>query len=189
MPSPQGPRNALDTTTSGTAPAIDWAVPYIFPRPGGATCVLTANAKSYQLVISNFGFSIPTGATLDGIVVTVDRYQSAGSGVVKDFEVTLGAATDNKADPLTAWPGSSTPVYYGTPGDTWGGTLTVGTINSSAWGVVLSVWDTDLMSGATAAVDNVRVTVYYTGGIEPVVSGYEACAPVRSQTRVAMLPY
>lgn len=153
---------AADYATVNTGGTVDWTVPAIFPRPGGATCTLPGGAKSYQLQLSNFGFAVPTGATVTGILVQVDRRQSAGSGVIKDDEVTLGALTSNKADLATAWPGSLTSALYGNSGDLWGATWTVAAINSASFTAILSVQETSLMSAATALVDAIQVTVYYT---------------------------
>lgn len=195
MPSPQGPRNALDTITTAGSGSIDWVISGLFPRPD-ATCALTGGAISYQLLISNWNFAIPSGATVNGIVVTVIRSTRSGTGSIHDYEVTLGALTDNKADTVTAWPpvadegGPTGTAFYGTASDTWGVTWPAGTINSSGFTVVMSAKEYSLMSAATAGVRSVSVTVYYAGGVELVpTGGFEACAPSRFMTRTVMLPY
>lgn len=120
---------------------------------------------SQLLVASNFGFSIPASAIIDGIVVEVDRRSIiASSG--KDFRVQLATGTafanlvgSNKAVPATIWPTTSGVATYGSSTDTWGAGLSVSQINAAGFAVMLSCQAN--IANADVGVDYIRVTVHY----------------------------
>lgn len=126
------------------------------------------SAVSYYAKATNFGFSIPAGATIDGIVVEIERSanNNAGSNRVVDEHVkivkggTIGST--NKADTATNWPTTDAYKTYGGATDLWGETWTYSDINASNFGAVIASRNyTD--SGATEAyIDHIRITVYYT---------------------------
>src|SRR3990167_6323709 len=49
-----------------------------------ASLVFPVLSRSQGLRASNFGFAIPTGATIDGIVVKIERLKSGAGGSVTD---------------------------------------------------------------------------------------------------------
>lgn len=130
---------------------------------GGETDVLLGTA---------FGFAIDSGATIDGIVLEIDRGNTAGDPC-KDQEVRLTTGGtplgDNKADTASDWPTSVTTKTYGGAADTWGRTWTPAEVNASDFGARLLAARSSGKSTATAAVDFFRITVYYTaaGGGDP----------------------
>lgn len=118
-----------------------------------------------RLRISSLGFSIPAGATIDGVVVEVRRYCAAGSAV--DYRVQLQDDTgtligNNKADTGTSWPGSYGSATYGGAADMWGAALTQAMVNDPDFGVVISASATG--NNTDVYVAWARVTVYYTAG-------------------------
>lgn len=121
---------------------------------------------SELLVASNFGFTIPTGSTIDGITVEIDR-RDGGVGAASDNRVQLATGTTfadlvgtNKADTATDWPTNLAIATYGGSADTWSSGLTVAQLNASGFAVMLSVQadaaNTDIF------VDFIRVTITYT---------------------------
>lgn len=114
----------------------------------------------------NYGFAIPSNATITGIVVTIGRHESGRSSSfdVRDSTVRLlkdGVMTgSNKAATGTEWP-TTPPVAasYGTPVDLWGTTWTPEEINSSNFGVALSVITN---VNRIAYVDYMQISVTYT---------------------------
>lgn len=127
-----------------------------------ATCLVTAFNTSAQLLASNFGFAIPLTATITGVLVEIKRAQTAGAGSLIDQLVRLTKAgvaggTNHAAG---AWPGALTYQSYGGSTDLWGLTLAPADINNSGFGVQLTADETGGAS-ATAAVDAIRVTIYY----------------------------
>ena len=130
-----------------------------------AQAVLAAGADSQSLQLTNFGFSIPTDATVTGIMVEVNRFASSNLSI-HDVTVQLlkdGApAGSNKAITVVPWTTvATTIVIYGGSKDIWGTTWTPAQINASTFGVSLAVTNS---GGAeqTASVDYVRITVTYT---------------------------
>lgn len=128
------------------------------------------------LKATNFGFSIPTGATIDGIVVEIEKSERSGSGVIRDNAVRIvksdgSIGTTNKADTVTNWSGTESYISYGGATDVWGETWSAGDINDTDFGVVLAA---DVVSGifANAGVDHIRITVYYTGGTPTNTSSF-----------------
>ena len=126
----------------------------------------TSEASDY-LDIKNLGFEIPTGATIDGVLVSIERSQSGSNSSVKDTTVSLlnasGAAFgDNKALNLTAWPTSDIVQEYGGASDMWGNSLTEAICNDVDFGVTVNV--TGDAGTDSARVDHVTITVYYTPG-------------------------
>lgn len=130
-----------------------------------------ASATSDYLQGRNFGFSIPTNAVINGIQLTIDRYTETGSlGQNKDAVVSLikggTIAGDNKASG-NSWPGTESTASYGNSTDLWGNTWTPSDINSSNFGVALSVNNTNWWSSRDAFVDYMQITVYYTILVPP----------------------
>jgi hypothetical protein len=121
------------------------------------------------LQVTNFGFEIPSGATIDGVTVTIERkanYNSA-SMYVQDYTLKLikdgEVGGDSKADTTSKWPTADASVNYGGTSDTWGNTFTHDDINDSTFGVeLIAARTTVLKSSVTASVDFISITVTYT---------------------------
>lgn len=126
---------------------------------------LGAGETSDYLYATDFGFSIPSGAAIDGVDVNIYRY---GMGNCEDYLVRLIDDTgtrvgDNKALTGFAWPGLMTGNTYGTPTDDWSVSLTPAMVNDSNFGVALQATSA---AGATALVGYVEITVHYSGGVD-----------------------
>jgi hypothetical protein len=120
---------------------------------------------SHYLKATNFGFSIPTGATINGIKVEVEVKCSLSASndwkvyLIKDG--TIQTAT-NRANYSTFPTSDGIYTTYGDSSDLWGNTWTADKINASNFGFAYEVsasGDTDVVY-----VDHIRITVYYTGG-------------------------
>jgi len=167
----------VNDSTVGT---VDWQNPTYAQTQNDsyATAGLRRrNPISHYLKATNFSFAIPSGATIQGIVVEVDRYASTGSGgtrvsdnsirLVKDE--TIGG--DDKSTGL-AWPNSDTDTYqsYGGSTDLWGLNWSSDDINGSDFGVVISAQKDNSNNTRTAYVDHIRITVYYFYNQAPVAN-------------------
>ena len=126
-----------------------------------ATAYFDEVSISHYLKATNFGFSIPTGATINGILVEIERRdldERATDSSVKIIKADGSIGSENKADTVNRWPFSDTYKAYGGATDLWSETWTPEDINDTDFGVVLST-----IGGFTAAdVDHIRITVYYT---------------------------
>lgn len=161
----QGPNNPSNTSSFGTGD-VAWTDSANITTENGV--VASANVMmgftSKSLGATNFGFTVPGGATIDGIEVGVKRRDTSND--IADFEVKLvvgGVLTgNNKADTVTAWPPTLQYTSYGGASDLWGTTLSESDVNSTQFGVALRV--SPLATGGTAEVDHIRMTVHYTEG-------------------------
>jgi len=164
---PLNPATAADNAGTGT---IVWTNPgNIFSSNNVyATSVYTSPTptNSHFLIATNFGFSIPAGATIDGVVVEVET-GTTGAAFENIIKLVKGGVVSgsNLVVGFGAWPGPDTIASFGSSSNLWGNTLTYSDINASDFGVAYSV--TGQKSGksnVTIRVDHIRITVYYTGG-------------------------
>ena len=130
-----------------------------------ATISLTDVTVSRKLRAMNYGFSIPTGATINGIEVYVERQAELASSItdqtVNLIKASVTEATD-KADTVTYWANSDVQKIYGAPSDLWSTTWTPSDINNSGFGVAFRAQQLVSGSAIIAYVDWIGVIVYYT---------------------------
>lgn len=125
-----------------------------------------ANDQTAALRCSNFGFAIPAGSTIDGIVVEVEQRRFAGGA--RDHQVQLFSAPGtlvgaNKAT-ATAWPTTAAVATYGGASDTWTASPTVAMVNSSNFGVQVKGFATG--ANTDIGIDFVRITIHYSAPVE-----------------------
>jgi hypothetical protein len=146
----------ITTVGSPYATAVD------VPSQGGITRYLQG---------TNYSFSIPSGSTINGIMVTINKNSSGSqSPFLRDNVVKLikgGAIVgNNKAVTGVDWTtGSLATTTYGSSTDLWGVTTwTPADINNANFGVALSAINsnTNYNRDRTATVDYMQITVYYT---------------------------
>lgn len=124
-----------------------------------------ATPTSDYLDLTNFGFSVPSGATINGITVAIERSVSAASNS-QDETVQLikggTASGNNKAATATNWPvqASEASVNYGSTSDLWGLTLTDSDVNASNFGVRIAAKTTSASS--SPQIDFVSISIDYT---------------------------
>ncbi len=125
---------------------------------------------SNYLKVSDFGFNIPGNAIMEGIEVRIGRYTSGSSTPrQRDYEVRLvknNTVTGNNLAKPDGWPTSEQAEDYGGSNNLWGESWTAADINSSQFGVALSVINPHNYYDRTAYVDYIRVTVHYRVGGE-----------------------
>jgi hypothetical protein len=126
-------------------------------------------AFSQTLSATNFGFTLPTDASIKGIQVSIGRFRSGGStGEIQDNSLRLikgGSVTGNNNGATSVnWPTSETVASYGTTTDLWGSSWNVSDINASNFGVALVVDNTNTFSflgTRTANIDYIQVSITY----------------------------
>jgi hypothetical protein len=154
-----GPRSTTNATgTSWTTPGNVGV-----SDNAKATYSIPGNGQSSNLDITNFGFSIPAGSTIDGITVRAEV--SANGTSVDDDTVMLlknGAAVGNDYASGTDWSTTDATRTYGDSNDRWGTSWTPADINAGNFGVRLKV-DSDVAATRIASVDYVTITVDYHG--------------------------
>lgn len=167
---PLSPGTVVDDAGVGT---VTWS------NPGNAAASDDARSEatltsvdplSHYLKATNFGFAIPTDATVTGIEVAVERSASNLTDVrdnrVRIVKANVIGATDRADTATTDWPTADAYKTYGSSSDLWGETWTPAQINAADFGIAFAA---QAINGTqTARVDHIRITVYYT---EPVVPG------------------
>ena len=166
----QGPLFPTAAVNNSVAPENTeaWVNPTNVGADDTSEAVITAATYdspdiSQQLVTSGYGFTIPTGSTIDGITVEIMRRNSVGAASDNRVQLRNESGTlvgTNKADTALDWPTTEALKTYGGGADTWTASPTVAMVNDPDFGVVLSVQadaaNTDIQ------VDFIRVTITYT---------------------------
>ena len=127
-----------------------------------------SNVTEY-LQAYGFGFSVPSGATIDGILAEIEKLDSAGGGAGLDFGVrlvvngTIDGATNDRSD-TAAWPSVDGYVSHGGATDLWGHTdLTSTNVSAANFGVAIAAQrDCGVSDTVGLRIDHIRITVYYT---------------------------
>ena len=140
------------------------------------TSISPADETNY-LVCKNLDSNIPNDATIEGIKIYIDRYNSFtgdGTVIITDDAIYL---TKNGTDTVgnnksvgTVWPSTDTDTYatYGGVSDLWGTTWTASEINNDNFGVMIGpTIEFDGLTGengSSAKVDHVYIEITYAGG-------------------------
>jgi hypothetical protein len=128
------------------------------------------------LRITNFGFSIPEGATIDGIEVRADKFATVASSIRDSYiylRTSAGQSGDNKADTETYWQNSDTDNYisWGGATDDWNAGFDYADINDESFGIDISAYHAQLFRNAR--IDHVQIKIYYTEGGAPPAEGWD----------------
>ncbi|MBA7496911.1 hypothetical protein ES702_07520 [subsurface metagenome] len=129
-----------------------------------AVNVLMAGQKTHWLRATTFGFTIPDGATIDGIKAEVEK-KAGSAGMIRDESVKIvkaGSEQGNDKFNPVFWTTTDTYISYGGAADLWGLGWTVANINAANFGVSLSAYYPAGDFPVAASVDHIRITVYYT---------------------------
>ena len=140
-----------------------------------APTALTSQTVNY-FVVTGLSSTVPAGATINGITVKIERYNSVSVG---DFTLTINDSAiyltkdgstlvGNNKSTGAAWQSSdnNTTVDFGGSADLWGTSLTAAEVNASTFGVMISPSLTfdNSENGANVKIDQVTITIEYTGG-------------------------
>ncbi len=148
---------SVNWTSTGNALASD-AVP--------ATASVTGNATTRFLECTGYGFTIPFGSIINGIIVDVERRTSStGAGGSRDAAVRIvkggiiGAADRATANNYTT---SFVTEPHGSATDLWGLAWTSTDINAANFGAAVAARKNNPAQTHTLSVDVVSITVDYT---------------------------
>lgn len=162
-----GSGSATATSDNSNGGTIAWgSLGNITGEDGSRTLAMGVPASpglTDRLVITGFGFSIPTNATIVGIVGEI-KCSKGGTQVLADAEVKLvkgGVVQSTNKASGTDW-NQTTDIFrtYGGAADLWSTTWTPANANASGFGIAISV--TKVSGGAAnARVDFARITIYF----------------------------
>ena len=164
----EGPLSAGTGADDSSVGTIAWSNPtrvVASDNSRSSASLSGAGSISHYLKATSFGFAIPAGATIDGIVVEIEKREQESADDVKDSKVriiksdgTIG--TTDRADTATEWGTSDAYATYGGTTDLWGEAWSSTDINDADFGVAISA--VSAPGSAVADVDHIRITVYYT---------------------------
>jgi hypothetical protein len=167
---PNSPATLVDDTTVGTRA---WTNPTNAVSSNNTYATVAGDGsgdtlQSHYLKATNFGFSIPGGATISGIVVEVEaKDDGLATNKINLVRLVKGGAIQPQsqaADSPAALTTTDTYKVYGSSSQLWGQTWTDADINASTFGVVVAAQLDFLGSGvvSTASIDHIRITIYYS---------------------------
>jgi hypothetical protein len=197
----QGPNSAGNGSNDTSVGTREWSNPSNIVSSNNTYAIAAVYigdgvVTSNYLKAQGFSFSIPSGSTIDGILVGIEKHHvdSSFSSHVYDNAVKIVKAdgsigTTNRGDTITHWSTAESYVTYGSSSDKWGESWTAGNINDADFGVVISA-TTDVSaykSQGNPYVDHIRITVYYTEVASSSIKSVTgvAQASIKSVTGVA----
>jgi hypothetical protein len=175
----QGPNYA------GAATATGWSSASNATGTPDSACASRSGAGGGTLDLTNFGFTIPDAATINGITVEVKFAGTAAGDDGVRVRLLKGGSPTTAFQDILAISGQSdcsTSAFrtVGSPTDPWGTSWTASDINAANFGVRLSKLGT-----GTSYVDSVRITVEYQDVMTvTVISGGALTANVNSAATV-----
>lgn len=151
-----------------------------------ATCSLLApDANSARMILSNFGFSIPTGATIDGIVLQIEGYSttSPNTNAITYLFKTVGGTEFGST--FTTMPQTTESVVssatFSGSSYLWETTWTPAEINSTGFGTRI-FWANNDSIDQTVHIDHVTIVVHYTPAPDaPKLSQSRSLQPILAQ--------
>jgi len=144
---------------------------------GGSVPIVLSSQTVNYFVVTGLSSTVPAGATINGITVKIERYNA---GAANDFPTTIvdsaiyltkdgSTVIGNNKSTGATWQSSdnNTTVDFGSSSDLWGTTFTAAEVNASTFGVMISPAlsvNGQGENGSSAKIDQVIITVDYTGG-------------------------
>lgn len=121
---------------------------------------------------SNFGFTIPDGATIDGVEVVCGLlgYQGHPASTIYDYYVTASSCGSKSVSSAFSYV-TITAKTYGGATDKWDGSPTVAQLNASTFEITFqcAIYNKYSGSTSTAYMDYMKVKIYYTEASGPAL--------------------
>jgi hypothetical protein len=167
--SQQGPNNG---STSSTMTLTGSSQSWVTTNQAGASdnsyssfgdIPNTAGAYTNYLVVTGFGFTVPFGASISGIMVEIER--SDPNGLTSDYSIRLVKnAAVRATDRSTGTPYPTTDAYqtYGGFGDTWGDTWSYKDVSGGSFGVAIAAQRNATGGTTDGRIDHVRITLFFS---------------------------
>lgn len=137
----------------------------IVAEDGSSSGSALGAGTTHYLKATNFGFSIPSGATINGIQVEWKRSRTAGGTSYVDSAIRIvksdGSIGSTNRSAGASWtPTTLTWDSFGSSSDLWGESWAYSDINSSNFGAVVSAIGVGSLTAGS--VDACRITITYT---------------------------
>ena len=191
--SASGPGTISNNTSVG---AIAWTL----TTPTGSIVATLTNPNtsgsylSNYLILKNWGFAIPTDATIVGISFTYYQLCTTAGGIMYDYIVKLvdgsGNLVGNNKAAGYIWPnsGSAASKTYGSSSDTWGASPTPSMVNDSDFGVALAIGTDNGADGSIReSYGTFSITITYTtsGTVDNIVKLVNAAASIVGDSKAS----
>jgi len=162
-----GPNNAGTGADNSAVGTLTWTNPGNITLADGvyATATSSAGNNTHYLQGSNYGFSIPAGATINGITVNINGHKNGTGGgsyfsnIVELVKGGVIGGNNNASNQQLSNPSDSVQTF-GSVSDLWGQSWTATDINASNFGVVASYQSATNTS--SVSIDYIQVTITYT---------------------------
>lgn len=161
----------VGTGASVAGSGVDWTNPSnVTTEANYAEADLPKNdGLSDYLRGTNLGFSVPSGATIDGIELQISHqaeHDASTPEFVDEFVFlcengSIISGCTNKAS-ATPWDHVQETYTYGGASDTWNCSLTPAIVNSSTFGGQMMAKNGETSGGQWGRVYWIKITVYYT---------------------------
>ena len=174
-----GPNMAGTGANDATVGTVAWTNTGNITSEDGVVASVSNGSSTQYLVATNFGFSIPSGATINGITAEIRR-KRGGINTCLDAQINIvkgGVIKTTNKSTGTVLPTSFAYKSYGGSSDLWGESWTYSDINSSGFGFVYRVDRGGGKSAMNPQVDAMRITIDYTDS---------ASGPVNMKTVVGL---
>jgi hypothetical protein len=153
-----------DTVSNDTGiGSATWAIDIDGTDFSFARITSTPAATSNYLKFLDWGFAIPSNATITGVTVTINKLLS--QNVIEDYIVRLvvnNSLTGNNKAASGRWPiFVATDSIYGSTTDLWGATLTPALVNAATFGFVIAVTLTAESDGFIFGDNATKIAVTY----------------------------
>jgi len=141
---------------------IAWTGPSQASASDDQRALATAGTSQYLFATLAAETRVPTGATINGIRVRVERRKTGSGAAVVDNSVRLiigGSVSGDNKGTSTEWQVDvDETVEYGGANDLWGTAPSVAQANAADFGVALSA----VVTTGQAEVDGIEILIYYT---------------------------
>lgn len=122
------------------------------------------DANTNCLRLTNFGFNIPAGASITGIIVDIEKRSDFGAHIEDNGLRLLNGGVEtgnNNANFGLQWPWTDTKVTYGGCNDLWGSAWTPAQINAPSFGLVFASIDYTCGGDVLSYIDEISISVCY----------------------------
>lgn len=130
-----------------------------------ATASITSPNSTHWITCTNFGFSLPAGAVVTGIVVEVEGSDATAPGTTNSdlFAKLIKGGTIGGTELSATNVHTSTDAYdtLGSSSNLWGNTLADTDVEASDFGVAIRLTCASGFGSASPRIDHVRMTVHY----------------------------
>lgn len=155
--------NAPSATQATTPPGNGWTNPTNAYASDNSYATAVLGNGVYQSY-SGFGFSVPAGATVVGVEVTIEAKVANGvtAPKISCYLTKDGNSSVGYARTTATLTGSDVTYTIGSPTDLWGNTISAAEANAAGFGIsFLNGTESASPTPVTYSVDQIKMKVYY----------------------------